>query len=212
MINFNEETIYKDSNYNDLYNTRRACEACDLKNERTQVVVGHGNVPSKIMIIGEGPGAQEDEEGKPFIGRAGKLLTEILQSVGIDREKHVYITNTVKCRPPKNRTPLPTEIEACKPYLIRQIQLIKPRILLCLGAPSLKTILEETKTISKVRGKWYKVEVGYMSSPLYVMPLFHPSYLLRNQSKEKGSPKWLMWQDIKEVKAAFDYYDELTAS
>jgi len=158
------------------------------------------------MVIGEGPGEQEDLSGLPFVGKAGQLLTKIFESVGIDREKDAYIANTVKCRPPQNRTPLPTEIEACKPYLIRQIQLVKPRILILLGSPSLKTILEEPLAITQVRGKWFQGKVEYMDEPLYIMPLFHPSYLLRNASRDKGSPKWLTWQDMQEVKAALDFY------
>jgi DNA polymerase len=154
------------------------------------------------MIIGEGPGAQEDEQGLPFVGKAGQLLTKILESVDINRETDVYIANTVKCRPPNNRDPLPAEVNACQDYLIRQIQVIQPRILLLLGAPSLKNVLGPDHKISKVRGQWFKANVEYMDEPLYIMPLFHPAYLLRNQSRNEGSPKWLTWQDMKEVKAA----------
>jgi DNA polymerase len=158
------------------------------------------------MIIGEGPGENEDLEGKPFVGKAGQLLTKILESVGINREDDAYIANTVKCRPPENRTPLTSEIDACKEYLIRQIQLVQPKILILLGNPSLKTILGETYTITKSRGSWFKTSVNYMDEELYIMPMFHPSYLLRNASKEKGSPKWLTWKDAQEVKAALEFY------
>ena len=208
MLNFNEKTIHKNKNYNELVKTCQSCTSCKLSNTRTNVVVGHGPVPCELMIVGEGPGEKEDKEGKPFVGRAGQLLTKILTSVGIDREKDVYITNTVKCRPPKNRNPHKEEIDTCKSYLIRQIQLIKPKVLLCLGSPSLKTILEESLAISKVRGNWYTANVNYMNAPLYMMPLFHPSYLLRNQSMEEGKPRWLTWQDIQKVKKVLNFYKE----
>ena len=208
MIKFDETTEFDTLDYPALESTCKTCTRCELSETRTNVVVGSGPVPCDIMIIGEGPGEQEDLEGKPFIGKAGKLLTKILESVGINRDTEVYIANTVKCRPPKNRTPFTKEIEACKPYLIRQIQCVKPKILLCLGAPSLKTVLEEQLPISKVRGNWYKAPVNYMEDNLYIMPMFHPSYLLRNQSSKKESPKWYTWQDIQEVKLALTYYKE----
>lgn len=206
MINLNEETIYHCLGLDEFKHTVLTCEQCDLCKTRTQVVFGEGPIPSNIMIIGEGPGEQEDIEGRPFIGRAGQLLSKILESVGIDRKEDCYIANIVKCRPPNNRTPLKEEIDACKGYLIKQIQLVRPKIVLLLGTPALKTILEETLTISKARGKWYKTTVDYMEDPLYIMPLFHPSYLLRNPSKDEGAPKWLTWQDMKEIKATLDFY------
>jgi uracil-DNA glycosylase family 4 len=208
MIDFNQKTEFDDLDYDALHHVCTQCTRCVLAETRTTVVVGTGPIPCDLMIIGEGPGEQEDLSGHPFVGRAGQLLTKILESAGIDREKSVYIANTVKCRPPQNRTPLPTEIEACKPYLIRQIQLIKPKILLLLGSPALRTILEETLTITKVRGEWYTADVDYMEQPLYIMTLFHPSYLLRQQSKEKGSPKWLTWKDMQEVASALAFYKE----
>ncbi len=206
MLDLNAKTEFDSLDYDTLYQTCRSCVRCGLADTRTQVVVGYGPVPCDLMIIGEGPGQQEDVEGRPFVGKAGQLLTKILESVNIDREKEVYISNVVKCRPPQNRTPFPSEIEACKPYLLRQIQIVKPKIILLLGAPSLKTVLEESLSISKVRGKWYRASVDYMTDELYIMPLFHPSYLLRNQDKSKGAPKWLTWQDIQEVKTALTFY------
>lgn len=206
MLDLFQTTPYDHLEYPDLATLCKACTLCSLCETRTQVVVGHGPVPSHVMVIGEGPGEQEDLHGKPFIGKSGQLLTQIFESVGINREEEIYITNVVKCRPPENRAPHPSEIISCRAYLIRQIQLVKPKILILLGAPSLKTVLEEALPISKVRGQWYKVPTPYMEDPLYIMPMFHPSFLLRNQSKEKGSPKWLTWQDMKEVKAALDFY------
>lgn len=206
MLAFNEKTEFSELAYEPFAAVCKACTECALHETRTQVVVGTGPVTCDVMVIGEGPGEQEDLHGKPFIGKAGQLLTKIFESAGIDRETQVYITNTVKCRPPKNRTPFASEMEACKPYLIRQIQLVQPKILILLGAPSLRDVLEESLTISKVRGQWYKAPVDYMAEPLYIMPMFHPSYLLRQQSKEKGSPKWLTWQDMLEVKTAMRFY------
>lgn len=205
MSIFDTPTPYDTNDYDTLKSICQSCQKCALSETRTQVVVGKGPVPCKLMIIGEGPGEQEDLSGNPFVGKAGQLLTKILESVGINRDTDAYITNTVKCRPPQNRTPMVSEIEACKPYLLRQIQLVQPKIVVLLGAPSLKTILEETAPISKVRGTWYKATVSYMADPLYIMPMFHPSFLLRNASREKGSPKWLTWEDIREVKIALDF-------
>ncbi len=206
MLNLNQQTPYDKLTIDAFKDTVQSCQHCDLCHTRTHVVFGSGPIPCNLMIIGEGPGEQEDLQSLPFVGRAGKLLTKILESVSINRDTDVFIANTVKCRPPNNRTPLQSEIDSCKPYLIRQIQLVKPKILLLLGSPSLKTILEEPLTITKTRGKWYKAVVDYMADPLYIMPLFHPSYLLRNASKEEGKPKWLTWQDMKEVKSALSFY------
>ncbi len=206
MLNINAPTPYDKHDLISFKEIVNTCTKCDLCKTRTNVVFGHGPIPCNVMIIGEGPGEQEDLQGKPFIGKAGQLLTKILESVGIDRERDVFIANTVKCRPPQNRTPVNEEIESCKPFLIRQIQLVQPKILLLLGAPALKTILEEKLTITKVRGNWYTTPVSYMKDPLYIMPVFHPSYLLRNASKAPESPKWHTWQDFKEVKSAMEFY------
>ena len=207
MIDINIKTDYDSLDYPSLKEVCQSCTKCELSQNRTHVVVGSGPVPCNLMVIGEGPGEQEDMKGLPFVGRSGQLLTKMLDSVGIDREKEAFIANIVKCRPPQNRNPLPSEIEACKPYLIRQIQLIKPKIIMLLGSPSLKTILEDQLTITRARGKWVTAKVSYMPELLYIIPTFHPSYLLRTASKEKGSPKWLAWNDMKEVKAALSFYD-----
>jgi len=173
------------------------CQKCPLAATRTNVVVERGDRKAKIMIIGEAPGEQEDLSGLPFVGKSGQLLDKILESVGFDMTKDVYICNTVKCRPPNNRVPTPVETTTCKPYLLEQIRLIDPKIILLTGATSLKSILAEKLSITKVRGQWYEWE-GRL-----VMPIFHPSYLLRNQSREQGSPKWLTWQDVKAIKAKY---------
>jgi uracil-DNA glycosylase len=173
------------------------CQKCPLAPTRTNVVVERGDRSAKILIIGEAPGEQEDLSGLPFVGKSGQLLDKILESVGFDTNKDIYVCNTVKCRPPNNRVPTEIETTTCKPYLLEQIRLVDPKIILLTGATSLKSILGEKLGITKVRGKWYEWE-GRL-----VMPIFHPSYLLRNQSREQGSPKWLTWQDVKAIKAKY---------
>ena len=173
------------------------CQKCPLAPTRTNVVVERGDRQAKILIIGEAPGEQEDLSGLPFVGKSGQLLDKILESVGFDTSKDIYICNTVKCRPPNNRVPTDIETTTCKPYLLEQIRLVDPKIILLTGATSLKSILGEKLGITKVRGQWYEWE-GRL-----VMPIFHPSYLLRNQSREQGSPKWLTWQDVKAIKAKY---------
>ena len=175
-----------------------ACEMCSLAKTRTNVVFGEGNRLSSLMFIGEGPGEAEDETGRPFIGKAGQLLTQILTSVGIDRED-VYIANVVKCRPPGNRTPLPEEEASCDKFLQTQILLIKPAIIVLLGSTPAKWILKTTEGITKLRGRWFDWR------GISVMPMFHPSYLLRfSGDKKPGGPKHLSWLDIQEVRKKWD--------
>lgn len=175
------------------------CLKCVLGNTRTHSVFSDGNPNAKIMLIGEGPGQQEDETGIPFVGRAGQLLTQILASVGIDRKQDIYICNVVKCRPPQNRKPEPSEMDACFPYLLGQIQTVQPKIILLAGATAVQDILKTKQGITKIRGQWFDTPYGAKA-----MPIFHPSYLLRNPSKQPGSPKALMWQDMKAVKQELD--------
>jgi DNA polymerase len=175
------------------------CQKCGLCSARANVVFSDGNPQAKLMIIGEGPGQQEDETGIPFVGRAGQLLSKILESANIDRQSETYICNVVKCRPPGNRVPTPDEAAACRPYLEAQIEFIKPKLILLAGATAVQHVLKVKDPISRIRGKWFDFKNGAK-----VMPVFHPSYLLRNDSREVGSPKWLMWQDIKEVRRALD--------
>jgi uracil-DNA glycosylase family 4 len=176
------------------------CTRCDLAKTRTHAVFADGNPQASIMLIGEGPGQQEDESGIPFVGKAGQLLTQILASVGITRPNDIYICNTVKCRPPQNRKPEPTEMAACFPYLEGQIHWVKPKIILLAGATAVQDILKTKVGITKLRGQWFDTPFAGAKA----MPIFHPSYLLRNQSKAEGSPKWLMWQDIREVRRMLD--------
>ncbi len=171
----------------------KKCVLCPLHKDRNCTVFGEGPWNADLMFVGEGPGADEDREGIPFIGRAGQLLTRILEAAGISRDQ-VFITNVVKCRPPNNRVPMIEEMMACSSYLEAQIAIINPRIIVCLGSTPTKWFLKSTEGISKIRGKWFSWR------GIDLMPMFHPSYLLRNQSRKPGSPKDLTWQDIKEVK------------
>ena len=155
------------------------------------------------MLIGEAPGYNEDMTGESFVGRAGQLLDKIFESVGFSRKTNVYICNTIKCRPPNNRDPLPEEKQACRAYLDRQLEILKPRIILLCGKVALTSFIDTNLGITKLRGQWFDGPYGAK-----MMPIFHPAYLLRNQSKEKGSPKWLMWQDIQEVKRQYDALSE----
>jgi len=176
-----------------------ACNMCALAKTRKNVVFGEGNRHSSLMFIGEGPGETEDETGRPFVGKAGQLLTQILASVGIDRED-VYIANIVKCRPPGNRTPFPEEEATCDKFLQTQILLIKPAIIVLLGATPAKWILKTTEGITKIRGRWFDWR------GISVMPMFHPSYLLRFAGDKKpGGPKHLSWLDIQEVRKKWDF-------
>jgi uracil-DNA glycosylase len=172
-----------------------ACQKCPLAATRINVVVERGNRDAIIMIIGEAPGESEDEQGLPFVGRSGQLLDKILESGEFNPAQDVYVCNINKCRPPANRVPTEEEVAACKPYLLEQIRLVDPKIILLTGATALKAITGEKRGITKVRGQWSEWQGRF------VMPIFHPAYLLRNASREEGSPKWLMWQDIKAVRA-----------
>ena len=159
------------------------CTLCDLSKTRTNVVFGEGNPNAKLMFIGEGPGEMEDKTGRPFVGRAGQLLTKIINTVlSLDR-KDVYISNIVKCRPPNNRVPTIEEALTCRPYLLKQIEIINPEILVCLGKTAFMYLLDSDLPISKVRGQIFE----YKGKK--VIPTFHPSYLLRNPSAKKEAYK-----------------------
>ena len=175
------------------------CTRCPLGQTRNKVVFSAGVPNDKIVLIGEAPGANEDLTGEPFVGRAGQLLDKILESVGFSRQTNIYICNTIKCRPPENRDPLPEEKLACRNYLDRQLATLKPKIILLCGKVALSSFLDTKEGITKLRGRWFDGPFGAK-----MMPIFHPSYLLRNQSREVGSPKWLMWQDMKEIRRFYD--------
>lgn len=172
----------------------RACRRCPLAEGRKTVVFGEGNPQAALMFVGEGPGEVEDDTGRPFVGPAGQLLTQILASVGISRDE-VYIANIVKCRPPGNRVPTRPEMEACWEWLAAQIALIRPRIIVTLGNTPTGWFLDSPEGITQLRGRFHRWKGG-----IEVFPMYHPSYLLRNPSKAKGSPKYQTWQDIQTVK------------
>jgi uracil-DNA glycosylase len=175
-----------------------SCTTCKLAATRKNVVFGEGNPDAQLMIIGEGPGEDEDKTGRPFVGRAGQLLDQILAAVQIPRES-VYIANIVKCRPPGNRNPEIDEIAACEHWLLEQIQLIRPQIIVTLGNVPTQWATGTSLGITKTRGVWG--EFKKLSAPIKIFPMFHPAYLLRNPIRTTGGPKWLTWQDIKTLKA-----------
>jgi uracil-DNA glycosylase family 4 len=166
----------------------KKCVKCaELSRCRHSVVFGVGNVRAEVMFIGEAPGADEDAQGEPFVGRAGQLLTKIIEAMGYTRED-VYITNIIKCRPPQNRTPLPDEVTNCLPYVLRQIELIQPKVIVALGATALRALLDVQLGITKMRGHWYTFH------DIPIMPTFHPAYLLRNPAAKRE-----VWDDMKAV-------------
>ena len=181
----------------------QACDKCGLCHGRAHVVFGQGAVDTPLVFVGEGPGEDEDIRGLAFVGRAGQLLTRILSAGGISREE-VFITNVVKCRPPNNRVPTLEEMMMCGNFLEAQLLLLRPKILVCLGGTSTKWILKTTEAISALRGRWFEWR------GIEVFPMFHPSYLLRDDSRKKGSPKDLTWQDVKALKEKLEKLDQFS--
>lgn len=165
------------------------CTRCKLHSGRTNLVYGVGNPDAPLMFVGEGPGADEDLQGIPFVGRAGQLLTQIINAMGFERDQ-IYIANVVKCRPPNNRNPEPDEIEQCEPFLMRQIDAIGPRVIVALGKFAAQTLLRTDEPISRLRGHFHTL------GRVDVMPTFHPSYLLRTPSAKRE-----VWDDMKQVMA-----------
>ena len=176
--------------YEDIEELKQAvsnCNKCDLCKQRTNIVFGTGNENADIMFIGEGPGADEDKEGIPFVGKAGKLMNQAFIGLGINRDD-VYIANIVKCRPPQNRVPLKQEADSCLDYLRNQVMIIKPKIIVLLGSTALKNILGENYSITSSRGKWIE------KKGIKYMPTFHPAALLRDEDKKID-----FWNDLKLV-------------
>ncbi|HXR32837.1 MAG TPA: uracil-DNA glycosylase [Verrucomicrobiae bacterium] len=165
------------------------CTRCKLHKGRNKIVFGDGSPKADLVFIGEGPGADEDQQGIPFVGRAGKLLTQMIEAMGLQR-RDVYICNVVKCRPPENRAPEPDEVATCSPYLLRQIDVIQPKVIVCLGAVAAKTLLATTRGISQFRGEWLEWRGRKL------MATYHPAYLLRNPNA-KGE----VWKDLQKVMA-----------
>jgi len=177
---------------NDLNNLICNCQKCQLGSTRNKFVFGSGNSNADAMVIGEGPGADEDAQGLPFVGRAGKLLTDILKAINFSRDE-VYIANIVKCRPPGNRTPYPQEMDTCIPYLKKQIELIKPKVILCLGLTAAQGLLKKKDSLTSMRGKIFEFE------NIKVMVTYHPAALLRNPNWKRGC-----WEDVKKIRKLYD--------
>ncbi|MCY3023151.1 MAG: uracil-DNA glycosylase [Planctomycetota bacterium] len=167
----------------------QSCKKCRLHAGRTNAVFGCGNKQARLLFVGEGPGFDEDQQGVPFVGRAGQLLNKIIAAMGLKREE-VYICNVVKCRPPENRTPADDEVLACSRYLYEQIELVAPSVIVTLGAPATKTLLQTRQGIMSMRGKWH----NFRGIPL--MPTYHPAFVLRQYTQEVRSA---VWEDMKQV-------------
>jgi DNA polymerase len=181
----------------DIAGQANKCRKCELGSSRTNAVPGEGNSAARIMFVGEAPGADEDAQARPFVGRAGQLLDKIIAACGLKRQD-VWIGNILKCRPPDNRDPRPEEIIACLPYLQRQIELINPEIIVALGAHAAKTLLNTPKAIGQLRGIFHEYQPGIGKKPIKLMATFHPAYLLRNYSDDNRRK---VWEDMKKVLA-----------
>jgi len=175
---------------------RRCCQ-CGLGSSRINAVPGEGNPNARIMFVGEAPGADEDAQGRPFVGRAGQLLDKVIVACGLKRSD-VFIANILKCRPPENRDPRAEEIISCYPYLQRQIEIIEPEIIVALGAPAARTLLNTNKSIGQLRGQFHEYYAGLGRPPIKLMPTYHTAYLLRNYSPEN---RRRVWEDMKKVLA-----------
>ncbi len=169
-------------------------EGCALKSTAMRTVFSDGNPRARVMFVGEGPGADEDREGLPFVGRSGKLLDRMLAAIGLDRT-NAYIANIIPWRPPGNRTPTPQESAICLPFIKRQIELADPDVLVCLGGPSATTLLELKEGITRTRGRWFEFDTG--TRKIKALPTFHPAYLLRSPAHKKFA-----WQDMLAIKKA----------
>jgi len=184
-----------------IYGDIHFCTKCGLWQDRIQPILGEGNINADIMFTGESPGKDEDEQGRPFVGKSGKLLTKLIFKAGLTRED-VYISNICKCRPPDNRTPTVNEMKACLPFLLKQIRIIRPRVVIALGSVAAKTLLNDYSIkITKIRGKLYDVNNDGLSFKL--MPTFHPSYILR-----KGESKEFVNCSVNDIKKAIEYAKE----
>ena len=183
---------------NKLQNIKLKCESCyncELGKTRKNIVFSDGNPNAKILLIGEAPGADEDATGIPFVGRAGKYLTSIIEECGLSRKNDFYIANTVKCRPPENRVPSDDEKQTCEKYLLKQIEIVNPKVIVLCGATSAKSFLGNKIKISQIRGQWFKILDKYNATVI-----LHPSYLLRKHSEEEGSERWLTKNDLIKIK------------
>lgn len=182
-------TDYQSDDWTSLQKEAHACTACRLAGTRTNVVFGVGNPNADLMFIGEAPGRDEDVQGEPFVGRAGQLLTDIIKAMKLTRDQ-VYIANVIKCRPPENRNPEADELDACRPFIRRQVEIIQPKVIVTLGKFGLQSLTEKSYGISAVRGQWLEY------NGIKLMPTYHPAYLLRTPAAKKD-----VWADMKKVMA-----------
>ena len=185
----------KELELNKLKEECNNCQKCALGATRTNIVFSDGNPNAKIVLIGEAPGADEDATGTPFVGRAGKFLSKLIEESGLSRKDDFYICNTVKCRPPENRVPTDEEKALCEKYLFEQIKAVNPKVIVLCGATSAKSFLGKKIKISEIRGQWFKIFDGIDATVI-----LHPSFLLRKHSEDEGSPRWLTKEDLKKVK------------
>lgn len=179
----------------DIRNAVESCQLCPLCETRSNVVFGDGSEDAKLVFVGEAPGSDEDRQGKPFVGRSGQKLTQIIEAMGLSRSD-VYITNVLKCRPPGNRNPMPDEIRACEPYLIAQLQLIEPRVICALGTFAAQTLLRSDRRISRLRGQFHVYQ------GIKLMPTYHPAYILRNPKFKRD-----VWNDVQMVMIEYNRED-----
>ncbi|MBD3185057.1 uracil-DNA glycosylase [Candidatus Poribacteria bacterium] len=186
-----ESSIVVYNNMDEIRSAVESCQLCPLHKTRTNVVFGDGSEEAKLVFVGEAPGTDEDKQGKPFVGKAGQKLTQIIEAMGLSRPE-VYIANVLKCRPPRNRNPKPEEIETCEPYLIAQLRLIKPRIICALGTFAAQTLLRSDKRISTLRGRFHTYQ------GIRLMPTYHPAYLLRNPKFKRD-----VWEDVQKIMAEY---------
>lgn len=180
----------KEKIFSSLEQEIKECQACPLAKTRKNTVPGEGDMEAELMFVGEGPGREEDIKGKPFVGRAGQLLTRIIEAMKFERE-NVYITNVIKCRPPDNRNPKTSEVEKCQRFLLKQIELISPKIIVTLGNVPTRYFLNKSEGITSLRGRFYPYH------DIQIMPTFHPSYLVRNEDNKEL--KKMVWEDMKRV-------------
>ena len=195
IVEFKEEEASLPNSMQDLQNIVLNCHLCQLSKSRLNVVFGEGNINADIMFVGEAPGASEDSVGRPFVGRAGELLTKMIENVLFIKRSDVYIANILKCRPPQNRTPSTSEALTCRPYLLKQIELIKPKLIVALGATAYQYLSNDSTPISKIRGHFFD------NQEYKILPTYHPSYLLRNPSAKKEA-----FEDMKKVKKFMEQF------
>lgn len=187
--------LFSVTSLEDLRKAIETFEGCALKKTALNLVFSDGNPKASVMLVGEAPGADEDRQGKPFVGMSGQLLTKAFQCAGLERDQDLYISNTIFWRPPGNRQPTSQELEACLPFTQRHIELINPKVLILVGGTAVKALLKTTEGITKLRGKWHDYISPGLSAPIPTMAIYHPAYLLRSPGRKKE-----VWMDLLKIK------------